>query len=91
VNLPGFPTVRKILFCNFNYITKLCRPHAEVFLNHEGPKAPVICQGGIMHSEDKGFNLGGGQAYDRSANDVSKFVIKLSHILHHKSKKNSMV
>jgi hypothetical protein len=52
----------------YDYITKLCRTQAEVIRNHRNPIVRVTGQGEAMHGKYKRFKLGGGQAYDRSAN-----------------------
>jgi hypothetical protein len=49
----------------YDYMTKLCRKQAEIILNHRNPIVRGIGQGEAMHRRLK---LGGGQAYDRSAN-----------------------
>jgi hypothetical protein len=51
----------------YDYITKLCRTQAEVILNHRNPIVRGIGQGAAMHRKHKRLKLGGGQAYDRSA------------------------
>jgi hypothetical protein len=51
----------------YNYITKLCRRHAEVIQIHENANACNIGQGESRHKECKKLKLGGGQAYDRSS------------------------
>jgi hypothetical protein len=51
----------------YDYITKLCRTQAEVILNHVNPNVRGIGQEEAMHSKYNGLKLGGGQAYDRSA------------------------
>jgi hypothetical protein len=51
----------------YDCITKLCRTEAEVILNHVNPNA----QGEAMHRKYKRLKLGGGQAYERSA-DLSR-------------------
>jgi hypothetical protein len=51
----------------YDCITKLCRTHAEVILNHRNPIVLGIGQGEAMHRKYKRLKLGGGQAYDRSA------------------------
>jgi hypothetical protein len=51
----------------YNYITKLCRTQAEVILNHQNP---IVCGTGheeAIHRKYKRLKLGGGQAYDCSA------------------------
>jgi hypothetical protein len=51
----------------YDYITKLCRRQAEVFLNHENPNVRVIGEGEARHRKPKRLKLGGGQVYDRSS------------------------
>jgi hypothetical protein len=51
----------------YDYITKLCRTQAEVILNRVNPNVRGIGQGEAMHIKCKRLKLGGGQAYDRSA------------------------
>jgi hypothetical protein len=51
----------------YDYITKLCRRQAEVFLNHENSNVRAIGQGEARHRKHKKLKLGGGQAYDRSS------------------------
>jgi hypothetical protein len=51
----------------YDYITKLRRTQAQVILNHVNPSVCGIGQGEAMHGKYKGLKLGGGQAYDRSA------------------------
>jgi hypothetical protein len=52
----------------YAYITKLCRTQAEVILvDRRNPNVRVIGQGEAMHRKHKKIKLGGGQAYDRSA------------------------
>jgi hypothetical protein len=47
-------------------LTKLCRRHAEVILNHENPNVRAIGQGEHRQRKYERLKLGGGQAYDRS-------------------------
>jgi hypothetical protein len=49
------------------YITKLCKTQAEVVLNHIHPNVRGTGQGEAGHIKYKRLKLGGGQAYDRSA------------------------
>jgi hypothetical protein len=52
-----------------DYKTKLCRTQAEVILNHVCVN-PSVCGTGqreAMHRKYKRLKLGGGQAYDHSA------------------------
>jgi hypothetical protein len=56
----------KILYV-YDYITKLCRTQAEVILNLRNAIARGIRQGEAMRRKYKSLTLGGGQAYDRSA------------------------
>jgi hypothetical protein len=51
----------------YDYITKLCRTQAEVILKHVNPNVHGIGQGGARHRKHKRLKLGGGEAYDRSA------------------------
>jgi hypothetical protein len=51
----------------YKYITKLCRSQAELILNHVNPNVRGIGQGESMYRKNKRLRLGGGQAYDRSA------------------------
>jgi hypothetical protein len=46
--------------------TKLYRKQAEVIQNHENEHVRSIGQGEARNRKYKRFNLGGGQAYDRS-------------------------
>jgi hypothetical protein len=52
----------------YNNVTKLCRRQAEVNLNHINLNIRGIGKGEVMHRKYKRVKLGGGQAYDRSAN-----------------------
>jgi hypothetical protein len=49
----------------YDYITKLCRQHAEVIQNHENANVRHIGQGEPRHRKYKRLKLGGGQAYNR--------------------------
>jgi hypothetical protein len=51
----------------YDYITKLCRTQDKVLLNHVNPIRRGIGQGEARHRRLK---LGGGQAYDRSADKL---------------------
>jgi hypothetical protein len=51
----------------YDHITKLCRTQAEVILSHVNPNVLYIGQGESMCRKCKRLGLGGGQAYDRSA------------------------
>jgi hypothetical protein len=51
----------------YDYITKLCRTQAEVILNHVNPNVHGIRQVEARQRDHKRLKLGGGQAYDRSA------------------------
>jgi hypothetical protein len=51
----------------YDYITKLCRQHAEVIQNNEKAYVRNIGQGEPLHRKYKRLKLGGGQAYDRSS------------------------
>jgi hypothetical protein len=61
----------------YDYITKLCRTQAEEILNHRNPIVRGIGQGEAMHRKYNRLKLGGGQAYDRSADKLSFVVVKL--------------
>jgi hypothetical protein len=50
----------------YDYITKLCRQHAEVIQNHDNENVRTTGQGKAHHRKYKRLKLGGGQAYDRS-------------------------
>jgi hypothetical protein len=56
----------KIIYI-YDHITKLWRMQAEVVLNHRNPIVRGIGQGKAMHRKYKRLKLGGGQAYDCSA------------------------
>jgi hypothetical protein len=58
----------------YDYVTKLYRAQAEVFLNHVNPNMLGIGQGVVMHRKYKRLKLGGGQDYDRSANCSLKVI-----------------
>jgi hypothetical protein len=51
----------------FDYITKLRRTPAELILNHVNPNVRGIGQGEARHRKYRRLKVGGGQAYDRSA------------------------
>jgi hypothetical protein len=51
----------------FDYLTKLCRQHAEAIQNHENEYVRGIGQGEARHRTYRRLKLGGGQAYDRSS------------------------
>jgi hypothetical protein len=51
----------------YDYITKLCGTQAEVILNHRNQTVRGIGQAEAMHRKYKRLKLGGGQAYDHSA------------------------
>jgi hypothetical protein len=51
----------------YDYITKLCRQHAEVIQNHENENVHNIGQGEARHRNYKRLTLGGGQGYVRSS------------------------
>jgi hypothetical protein len=61
----------------YDYINQLCRTQAEVILNHRNPIVRVTGQGEAMHRKYKRLKLGGGQAYDRSSDQISFGVVKL--------------
>jgi hypothetical protein len=56
----------KVLYV-YDYITKLCKTQAELILNRANPNVCGIGQGEARHMKNKRLKLGGGQAYDRSA------------------------
>jgi hypothetical protein len=58
----------------YDYKIKLCRTLAEVILNHVDPNVRGTGQGKAMHMKYKRPTLGGGQAYDCSANCSFKVV-----------------
>jgi hypothetical protein len=72
-DLDGCPPVRelhvafKILYL-YEYITKLSRTQAEAILNDVNRHIHDTGQGEARHGKYKRLKLGGGQAYDRSAN-----------------------
>jgi hypothetical protein len=47
----------------YDYITKLCRQHAEIIQNYDNENVCNIGQGEASHRKYR-FKLGGGQAYD---------------------------
>jgi hypothetical protein len=51
----------------YDYITKLCMSQAEVILNHESSNVRGTGYGEAVRRKYKRLKLGGGQAYDRSA------------------------
>jgi hypothetical protein len=53
----------------FTWLSKFltCRAHVEVILNNVNPNVRGTGQGEARHTNHKRFKLGGGQAYDRSA------------------------
>jgi hypothetical protein len=51
----------------YDYITKLCRTQKEVILNDANPNLHCTGQGETSYRKYKRLKLGGGQAYDRSA------------------------
>jgi hypothetical protein len=51
----------------YDYVNKLCRTQTDVILNHVIPNVHVIGQGEAMLRKYKRLELGGGKAYDRSA------------------------
>jgi hypothetical protein len=48
-------------------MTKICRTQAEVILNHVNPNIRSTEQGEAMHMKYRRLKLGGGQAYELSA------------------------
>jgi hypothetical protein len=51
----------------YDNTTKLRRTQAELILNHVNPNVRGMGQGEARHRKYKRLILGGGQAYDRSA------------------------
>jgi hypothetical protein len=51
----------------YDYVTKLCRKHAEVVQNHENENVRYILQGEAQHRKYKRLELGGGHSYDSSS------------------------
>jgi hypothetical protein len=51
----------------YDFITKLCRQHAEVIQNHENENVRNIGEGEAQRRKYKRLKLGGGQAYDGSS------------------------
>jgi hypothetical protein len=51
----------------YDYITKLCRMLAEVILNHVNLNVCGTGQGEALHRKYKRLKIGGGQAYNHSA------------------------
>jgi hypothetical protein len=51
----------------YDYITKLCRQHAEVIKNYENANFRDIGKDEARHRKYKRLKLGGGQAYGRSS------------------------
>jgi hypothetical protein len=51
----------------YDYITKLCRQHAEVAQNHEIERVRSIGNGEARQRKYKRLKLGGSQAYDLSS------------------------
>jgi hypothetical protein len=62
----------------YDYVTKLCRTEAEVILNRRNPNVYGIGQGEARHRKYKRLKLGGGQAYERSANCSFRVVTYVS-------------
>jgi hypothetical protein len=56
----------------YDYITKLCRTQAEVIRKYENPNVRGTGQREAIYRKYKRLRLGGGQAYDRSA-DLLQF------------------
>jgi hypothetical protein len=54
----------------YDYITKLFRIQAEVILNHVNPNVSGIGQREAMDRKCERLKLGGGQAYDQSADKL---------------------
>jgi hypothetical protein len=51
----------------YDYINKLRRTQAEAIINHVNPNAHGTGEGEAVHRKYKRLKLGGGHAYDRSA------------------------
>jgi hypothetical protein len=51
----------------YDYITELCRKHAEIIQNHENEHVRDMGQGEARYKKYKTLKLRGGQAYDRSS------------------------
>jgi hypothetical protein len=51
----------------YDCVTKLCRTEAEIILNRINPNVRGTGPGEARHRKYKRLKLGGGQAYDRSA------------------------
>jgi hypothetical protein len=49
----------------YDYITKLCRRHAEIIHNHENENVRNIRQGETPHRKHKRLKFGGGHLYVR--------------------------
>jgi hypothetical protein len=54
----------------YDCITKLCTTETEVILNLVNPNVRCIGQGEATHRKYKRLKLGGGQAYDRSGDEL---------------------
>jgi hypothetical protein len=66
----------------YDYVTKLCSTWADVILNHVNPNVRGIEHGKARHRKCRRLKLGGGRAYDRSADYLQ--LHKLRHNLLHK-------
>jgi hypothetical protein len=51
----------------YDYITKLCRKHADVIHNHDNKNVRNIGQREDRHRKYKRLQLAGGHVYDRSS------------------------
>jgi hypothetical protein len=54
----------------YDYITELCRQQAEVIQNHENANVRNIGQGEARCRKYERLEVGGGQAYDRSSDNL---------------------
>jgi hypothetical protein len=59
----------------YDYITKLCKQHAEVIQTHDNENIHTIGQGKARQRKYKRFKLGGSQVYDHSG-DWTAVVVK---------------
>jgi hypothetical protein len=55
----------------YDCITKLCRQQTEVIQNHENENVRSIGQGEARHRKYKTLKPGGGQAFDRSSDQIA--------------------
>jgi hypothetical protein len=64
--VPELYAAIKILYM-YDYITKLCRTHAEVIVNHVNPDVHDMGQGEARHRKYMRLKSWGNQAYSHSA------------------------